>query len=190
MYLFFDTETTGKPANYKAPASLTGNWPRLVQIAWVLADEDGETVASKTYIVKPEGFSIPAESTRIHGITDELAMASGVSIADVIKRFRKVVGVASSLVAHNMPFDEKIVGAEMIRLGLEDSVANSHRICTMQASTNWCDIPGPYGVKWPSLAELHGKLFGCDFDGAHDAMNDTLACAKCFFELKRLGVIR
>lgn len=33
MYLFFDTETTGIPRNYKVPASGHRNWPRLVQIA-------------------------------------------------------------------------------------------------------------------------------------------------------------
>jgi len=38
MYLFFDTETTGLPRNYKAPATDLANWPRLVQIAWLLAD--------------------------------------------------------------------------------------------------------------------------------------------------------
>ncbi len=35
-YLFFDTETTGVPRNYKAPSSDTRNWPRLVQLACVL----------------------------------------------------------------------------------------------------------------------------------------------------------
>jgi len=36
MYLFFDAETTGIPRNYKVPASDHRNWPRLVQIAWLL----------------------------------------------------------------------------------------------------------------------------------------------------------
>jgi DNA polymerase III subunit epsilon len=30
MYLFFDTETTGIPRNYKAPVADLQNWPRLV----------------------------------------------------------------------------------------------------------------------------------------------------------------
>ncbi len=32
-YLFFDTETTGVPKDYKAPSSDTDNWPRMVQLA-------------------------------------------------------------------------------------------------------------------------------------------------------------
>ena len=49
--LFFDTETTGVPRNYKAPASDLKNWPRLVQIAWLLADDDGGEIESAEYIV-------------------------------------------------------------------------------------------------------------------------------------------
>ncbi len=33
MYLFFDTETTGLPRNWHAPASDLANWPRLIQLA-------------------------------------------------------------------------------------------------------------------------------------------------------------
>jgi hypothetical protein len=37
--------------------------------------------------------------------------------------------------------------------------------------------------------ELHWKLFGADFEGAHDALADITATVKCLFELVRLGVI-
>ena len=46
MYLFFDTETTGIPRNYKAPASDFKHWPRLVQIAWLVTDATGNEIAS------------------------------------------------------------------------------------------------------------------------------------------------
>ena len=46
MYLFFDTETTGIPRNYKAPASDFKNWPCLVQIAWLVTDATGNEIAS------------------------------------------------------------------------------------------------------------------------------------------------
>ena len=37
-YLFFDTETTGVPQDYKAPSSDTDNWPRMVQLANMTRD--------------------------------------------------------------------------------------------------------------------------------------------------------
>ena len=40
MYLFFDTETTGLPRSWKAPITDSNNWPRLVQIAWLVFDLD------------------------------------------------------------------------------------------------------------------------------------------------------
>lgn len=36
MYLFFDTETTGLPGSWSAQATDLENWPRLVQLAWIL----------------------------------------------------------------------------------------------------------------------------------------------------------
>ena len=45
-YLFFDTETTGVPQNYKAPSSDTDNWPRMVQLAWIVTDDEGSRLHS------------------------------------------------------------------------------------------------------------------------------------------------
>lgn len=39
--LFFDTETTGTPRNYNAPVLDSSNGPRLVQLAWIMADDKG-----------------------------------------------------------------------------------------------------------------------------------------------------
>ncbi|KAF0237889.1 MAG: DNA polymerase III subunit [Prolixibacteraceae bacterium] len=44
MYLFFDTETTGLPKNWKAPVTDLNNWPRLVQLAYLLYDSDGNQI--------------------------------------------------------------------------------------------------------------------------------------------------
>lgn len=59
----------------------------------------------------------------------------------------------------------------------------------MLTATNYCRIPGLYGYKWPKLSELHIKLFGVDFDDAHDASVDINATEKCFWELKKRGLI-
>ena len=56
-------------------------------------------------------------------------------------------------------------------------------------SEKFCKIPGKYGYKWPTLSELHLKLFDFDFEGAHDALLDVKACAKCLFELERKKVV-
>lgn len=92
------------------------------------------------------------------------------------------------LVAHNMSFDEKIVGAEFLREGIENTLFEKDRICTMEASTDYCQIPGPYGNKWPKLSELYFELFESNFEEAHNAAVDIKATAKCFWEMKKIGL--
>jgi DNA polymerase III subunit epsilon len=190
MYLFFDTETTGIPKNYKAPASDARNWPRLVQIAWLLVDDAGNEQKSVEHIIKPDGFSIPADAARIHGITNEMALQKGVELKTALEQIIADFGQAKIILAHNMSFDEKILGAELLRMGYANEVEAKTRKCTMLASVEHCAIPGNYGNKWPKLQELHNKLFNAEFSGAHSALADVRACAKCYFELKRIGVMK
>ena len=87
MYLIFDTETTGLPKRWGAPISDTDNWPRCIQIAWQLHDDMGKLIEHQDYLVKPEGFNIPYDAERIHGISTELAEAEGISLAEVLEKF-------------------------------------------------------------------------------------------------------
>ena len=189
MYLFFDTETTGLPRNWKAPITDLANWPRMIQLAYQLSDGGGARISGGDFIIKPAGFTIPAEAARIHGITTERAEKEGKDLLAVLLEFQAAVGRADYLVAHNMGFDEKIVGAEFLRNNMPDSLPAKRKICTMQSATDYCALPGPYGNKWPKLSELHGKLFQKSFEEAHNAAADVAATMKCFWELKRLGVI-
>ncbi len=189
MYLFFDTETTGLPRDWKAPVTDLNNWPRMVQIAFLLYDNNGTRIAANDYIIKPDGFTIPHDASDIHGITTEKAIREGRALSSVLHEFNNLVNQVDYLVAHNISFDEKIVGAEFLRNSMQNTIALKNRICTMERSTNFCAIDGPYGFKWPKLSELHSKLFREDFEEAHNAAADILATAKCFWELKRLGEI-
>lgn len=190
MYLFFDTETTGLPGNYNAPIEDLNNWPRLVQLAWVIYDENAEEKTGMNYIIKPEGFIIPEQASRVHGITTEKALKEGQPLISVLEEFARVVGDAKLLIAHNISFDEKIIGAEFLRKNISHDLFNTARFCTMKESTDFCQLPGNYGdYKWPRLAELHEKLFGANFENAHDALADVNACARCFFELIDRGVV-
>ena len=189
IYLFFDTETTGLPANWKAPVSDINNWPRIVQIAWVLSTQDDGRLESKDFIIKPEGFSIPKESSDVHGISTEQAYEEGEDLLDVLTEFDKDLNKSNRLVAHNISFDEKVLGAEFIRKGVKNDFFEKRRLCTMQKSTNYCKLPGRYGYKWPTLSELHNVLFGKGFEDAHNAMGDVNATEKCFWELRKLNIL-
>lgn len=190
MYLFFDTETTGLPSNWKSPISDSNNWPRLVQIAWLIFDVEGNRVDAQEFIIKPEGFTIPENASKIHGISTSIAMDKGSDLNYVLNIFNEEIDRANTLVAHNINFDSKIIGAEMYRKNIYTNFNNKHSICTMEASTNFCRIPGNYSYKWPKLSELHMKLFGKDFEEAHNASADIEATARCFWKLKEMGIIK
>lgn len=98
MYLIFDTETTGLPRNYNAPITDTDNWPRCIQIAWQLHDEMGRLVEHQDYLVKPEGFNIPYDAERIHGISTELATEQGIGFDEMLAKFNEVLNKAKFIV--------------------------------------------------------------------------------------------
>ena len=186
-YLFFDTETTGLPRNYSAPVNDLGNWPRIVQLAWLLTDADGTVQSKGNHIVKPEGFQIP--KGMVHGITHKQALREGVAIDVALTDFLHDTASAGALVCHNADFDTPIVGAEFIRAGSRNPLAHMRVFCTQKQTTEWAQIPKKgsrhQAFKWPSLLELHRLCTGEDFTGAHDAMSDVHATARCFFHIKQ-----
>jgi len=189
MYLVFDTETTGLPRNRYAPTTDPDNWPRLVQLAWALFDEEEQEVESRDMIIKPDDFTIPREATEIHGITTERAMEEGIPLREALLDFSSLLELTDISVAHNIDFDAKIIEAEFIRENIPNNLSAIPKICTMKRSTAFCGIPTQYGYKWPKLSELHLKLFDTPFEGAHDAKEDVQACANCFFELRRRSIL-
>lgn len=190
-FLFFDTETTGKPLRYGASYTELDNWPRVTQLAWLLADLEGTVLDQRNDLIKPDGWEIPKEQFFIdNGMSTERSMELGVPIDGVIENFMGVKYEADVLVAHNLAFDHPVLWAEIIRSGREPR-SGMLKVCTMIKSTSYCNIPKAKGkgAKWPKLEELYQVLFGKAFDGAHDALADITATKDCFFELVRLGVI-
>ena len=191
MLLFIDTETTGLPKYYAT--NDTEKWPRIVQLAWSLYDNDGNRESQNSYIIYPTDFTIPMDTARIHGITTERAKAEGVSLHKVLPQFNADVEKAKTIIAHNLDFDLPIVNTEFMRCNLETNLLKKQNFCTMKPREIilWCKIPkaSGYGYKWPTLTELHLQLFNEEFTGSHNAGADVEACARCYFELRRRGVI-
>ncbi len=191
MYLIFDTETTGLPQNYSAPLTDFDNWPRCVQLAWQVHDKAGKLISQGDYIVKPDGFTIPFNSEKVHGISTERAHKEGIPLNEVMDIFSRDLEKCTFVVGHNLEFDLNIMGAEYLRMERENPLPKKIAIDTKDESTEYCALPGGRGrYKWPTLAELHYKLFEIGFEEAHNAAADVDATARAFLELVRIGVIR
>lgn len=190
MFLIFDTETTGLPQNFNAPITDFENWPRAVQIAWQLHDLDGKVVEVKDFVIKPEGFDIPYNAAKIHGITTEVAEHYGVSLAEAMAEFSKDVARSTFLVGHNVQFDINILGCEYLRMGGSNLLEGMAKIDTSNETAQYCQLPGGRGggYKYPKLEELHFKLFNQGFAEAHNAVADVEATTRAFLELVRIGL--
>jgi DNA polymerase-3 subunit alpha len=186
MYLIFDTETTGLPKRWDAPITDTDNWPRCIQIAWQLHDDMGRVLEHQDYIVRPDGFNIPYDAERIHGISTDLALEQGISLAEALERFNVALGKASFIVGQNVGFDVNIMGSEFYRHGLETRLGNMKVLdtCT-EVTAELLRLPGGRGgrFKLPTLTELHQYLFDQPFAEAHNATADVEATTRCFLEL-------
>ncbi len=188
MYLIFDTETTGLPKRWNAPISDTDNWPRCIQIAWQLHDEMGNLMEHQDYLVQPDGFNIPYDAEKIHGISTALATESGIPLSDVLEKFNEALAKTKFVVGQNVGFDLNIMGAEFYRLNVENNLQELPVLdtCT-EATALLCQIPGGRGGKFklPTLTELHQHLFNAPFGEAHNATADVEATTRCFLELIR-----
>ena len=189
MYLIFDTETTGLPKSWNAPITNTDNWPRCVQIAWQLHDEMGNVLEHNDFLIKPEGYNIPYDAERIHGISTELAEEQGIALAEGLVLFNEALEKTTFIVGQNVNFDLNIMGCEFHRLGVENKLSSLPVLDTCTEKTAlMCQIPGGRGGKFklPTLTELHTYLFGTGFGEAHNATADVEATTRCFLELIRL----
>ena len=192
-FIIFDVETTGLPIKRNAPINDLNNWPRIVQFAFGIYKSNGECIEEYDYVIKPDNFTIPENSTKIHKITNEFARDNGYEIKYVLNIFLEKLKNIDYLVAHNLKFDKKILETELYRNNFDFNLQNYNLkdICTMETSTNFCKLePFRYNTyKWPRLEELHKKLFDEKVDGFHNALVDIQVCKKCLFKLIELNII-
>jgi DNA polymerase-3 subunit alpha len=186
MYLIFDTETTGLPKRWDAPITDTDNWPRCIQIAWQLHDEMGNLLEHQDYLIQPDGFNIPYDAERIHGISTELAQQNGFPLKEVLLKFNIALAKSKFIVGQNVGFDVNIMGCEFHRMEVESPMSSMPVLdtCT-EVTATLLRLPGGRGGKFklPTLTELHQYLFGVPFSEAHNATADVEATTRCFLEL-------
>ena len=116
MYLIFDTETTGLPKRWNAPITDVDNWPRCIQIAWQLHDDLGNCIEHQDYLIRPDGFNIPYDAEKIHGISTELAPNKACHFPKSWNYSILALSKTTFVVGQNLGFDLNIMGCEFHRL--------------------------------------------------------------------------
>ena len=184
-YLFIDTETTGLPLDDSFSIDTINNWPRVVSVAYILCD-DCKIVRENYSIIKPNGFIIPPESTKVHGITSAEAISKGRVLSEVLDEIKGVINECDYIVGHNIIFDINVLNAEFYRYNMTLPVSLKPYYCTMQLAKGYCGLSN---TKYPTLEELYTILKGDTISNAHNAQTDAQASMECFWILRDSGFV-
>lgn len=177
MLIFADSESNGLP-DYKRPAD-DPDQPRIASLCTILTDDRLRILDVDYSLVYPDGWSMTADSTAINGLTDEVLMARGRPISDVLARWNTLLDLGGTVVGHNIRHDMKLLRGELRRLSLPDRFETTTIFCTQGKSMGLARIPlgdGTKRIKSPTLTEAHTVLCGMAPAGEpHHGFWDTLA---------------
>ncbi len=177
--LFLDTEFTG----------FNKNQDHLVQVAWVMTDLEGNVLKNANYMVRPEGYEIPEESTAIHHIDTAQAATYGYPIKVVMEQFRRDLLRSTCLVGYTLYRDKIHIkkawkGSLKSKYPFWPTIDLAEYEKTVRQQLNYND-----DSQTISLATMYLLLFGEPMTRAHNAMSDAQATCRCFWELVQRGVI-
>ena len=187
-FCVFDTETTGLPTPVETPDGITLVYPHLVQLAWIILDENLEETSHASFIIQPDQWSIPDDVVKIHGITTTDAFLLGEPIRDVLASFESAVADCTHIVAHNIAFDTGVLNGEYERYKISNVLQGKQHVCTMELGRGIMKIPGTDGYRRPNLARLAKHYFPeSEFIIAHDALADAQKVVRIFVRMVNTG---
>ena len=150
----------------------------IVEVAVVRVAES-RPVESYVTLVKPP-ITIPADTVRIHGITDA-AVASAPGIAVVLERLDAFVG-DRLIVGHGIAFD--MAALSRARRAVGWPAASNPTLCTQRLAT----VLHPEWV--PHDLDAVALRLGLGIVGRHTAEGDALAAASVFLGLIDAAAMR
>lgn len=182
--LVFDTETT----------SIIPTKARIVQIAGIVFDENYKQVDSLNVLVKQDQ-PIPPNTIEIHGKNDKMCEEMGIPLIEALAQFNELVKNSDIVVAHNKSYDFQVIQCEFERANAHLNLSQKKTFDTMSIYKNIVKCPptekminaNMKGYKAPQLTEAYNFVFGKEFDNAHDALSDVLACADLYFHFIKVN---
>ncbi|MCE2790485.1 MAG: hypothetical protein LW630_11320 [Saprospiraceae bacterium] len=188
MYLIFDCSAAAGYTNYKANFTETESWPRLMHISWMLLGPDYKPLEDFDCIPSIEGVTWDEKSMEKGHIDQEDIRKKSIPIHEVLEKFSATAEKAVYIFAHNLNYNENLLGAEYVRAKKSISFFSKKRHCLMEEGTYYCKIPAKGGgYKYPGLPELHAACFGQSYKPAGNARADIIAAARCFIKMAKTG---
>lgn len=150
---FFDLETTG----------VNISKDRIVEVSILKILPNGNK-ESKTWLVNPE-MPIPAETTAVHGITDE-KVANEPTFKELAVEISKMIAGCDLGGYNSNKFDIPLLAEEMLRVGLDFDMTNNVAV----------DVQNIFHkMEQRTLVAAYKFYCNKDLTNAHSAEFDTLA---------------
>lgn len=163
--LVFDTETTGL---LKPDVSDLSKQPKIIEFALCELDRHYSVVAQHTWLINP-AEPITEEITKITGLTND-DLKDKPQFIEVLPEIRKVFTGADRVIAHNCPFDHRMLINDLKRLGLEYKFPYpSEWVCTVHLAQELI-----YGRR-ARMIELYKDTMGRELQQTHRALDDVMA---------------
>ena len=176
--IVFDLETTGLP---KAEGSDLDIQPRIIEFGAIKLDDNLEEVGRLEFFCNP-GHPLDPQIIKITNITDDMLKDEKPFVANYKPLCEFFLG-ERSIVAHNLPFDRKILKFELERLDkLTKFPWPYDHTCTVEVGES------VWGRK-RKLGDIHEDLFGEKIEGAHRSINDVEATVRIIQWYKKEGHI-
>lgn len=160
-FVAFDVETTG-----------SSKQDRVIQLGLV-AYKEGAEVFTWESLFDPEGREIHWRARQVHGIAarDLYGKPPFTALAKRVQAYLKRLGC---VVAHNLPYDKRMVSQDLARAGLVWPLHESQCICTQKLARK-AGLP----QKLSGLC----KAFGISLENHHDALADARAAGQAYLAL-------
>lgn len=184
-YIVIDTETSG-----------LGKHDTILQIAYQRFGRDGTlNDPFSTYINPPFEYEIHEKAFEVNGLTKEFLLENGYIRSQTVSMLTRLCRFANDgylFIGHQIAYDFRMIHQALKQYEMSTALIECTTFCTKENKAirdfvQAVDINGRR--KAPNLSELYKKLFNEQVQGAHDALADVQATARCYFELKKRGII-
>ncbi|SJN11918.1 DNA polymerase III, epsilon subunit [Leucobacter sp. 7(1)] len=169
----FDTETTG----------IDTSEARIVSATIALLGSGGEVTERYDWLLDP-GIEIPEAAMRVHGITTEIARATGISaqvgVQQIVAQLAEMIERGYPVVAYNAPYDLSLLTAEAARHGVSLPSAIAPVIDPLILDKQF-DRYRKGKRTLVAVAAHHGVEIG----NAHDAGDDAIASGRVLQAIAR-----
>jgi DNA polymerase III epsilon subunit-like protein len=176
--IVIDTETNGLPTDFNSEFPYL-SFPEPVQISWIVFDEYDRIVQFRDYIIKPNGYTISEQSTKIHGVSEQIAKIKGENISVVVEELQDTLSKCQVLVGHNLEFDIKVLERASFKYENERGGCQFEGFITSMELKSYCTMKDSMSFlkesnisKYPKLSELYKHIFNQEPEGLHNSSKD------------------